>query len=237
MFRFFGNTNSVTIIRNGQVISAGDECGEKRTFDEVKKEHAHDIDSISIDCVCGSVTVMEKNTSNITVHFSGTATVVGDDLKFSAEVINRELRVKLKTRGNIIGGNLKINITIPSEKTFEKFSFESKSADLEILGRILTKEFEIETMSGDISGEVSFKNAFVKTMSGDIDLEIFAKDDVTLKSTSMSGDISVKLHNIGRVTLNTKCMSGDVINRHKESTDGYMAKIDASTMSGDIKIK
>lgn len=237
MFRIFGNTNSVTIIRNGQVISAGDECGEKRTFDEVKNEHANDVDSLSIDCVCGSVTVMEKNTSNITVHFSGTATVVGDDLKFSAEVVNRELRVRLKTKGNIIGGNLKINITIPSEKTFKKFSFESKSTDLEILGRVLTREFEAETMSGDVSGEVSFKNAFVKTMSGDIDLEILAKDDVTLRSTSMSGDISARLHNIGRVILNTKSMSGDVTNRHNESTDGYTANIDASTMSGDIKIK
>lgn len=234
---FFGN--SVFIMGNRKIISSSSECGvgEKRTFDETKTEKIVDIDSISIDSVSADVTVMVKNTPDITVHFSGWVSNMSGNVKFDTSVVERELQVKLYITGNMITGNLKINITVPSEMIFKSFTFNSKSADLEILDKLYAKRISINTMSGDVTGEMQFEDVFAKTMSGDIDIVAFAKDYTSMKLLTMSGDIDIKLNNFGKVMFRTKTMTGDIRNRFEQNNDGCTADIELSTMSGDIKIK
>lgn len=220
------------------ITSSGNDIGgKKRNYDETRTEKAADVDSISINSVSTDVTVMVKNTSDITVNFSGGLSENSCDIKFDTKVINRKLLVTLNMDGNIIGGNLKINITVPSEVIFKEFAFNSKSGDLEILGKLSAKQISVNTMSGDVSGEMQFENAFVKTISGDIDMEAFGKGFTSIKLHSISGDISLELNNFGNVSMKTKTVSGDVKNRFKQKSEGYTATLDVNTVSGDIKIK
>lgn len=76
----------------------------------------------------------------------------------------------------------------------------------------------------------------MKTMSGDVDIFINAISNVELEVSTMSGDIEAELQNIGHVNLSSSTMSGTTKNRHN-STVGYTANVDLSTMSGDIKIR
>lgn len=229
--RVFSGSN-VTIV-NGRVIS-GDGIGKTQKFDEKKVEDCSNIEKISIDSTFGDVHVYVSNSSKVEAHLYGEADIDGD-VTFDVQVVNRELRVTLKSTGNCFNGNLKLDVNVP-KKTFKVISAKSSSADITLNEGVSTDYLKVKTQSGDLETNATVNNISVSTMSGDVELYIDATQNINVEVSTMSGDVSAEFNNIGHINLSTSSMSGDVRNRHKESR-GYNADVDISTMSGDIRIR
>lgn len=224
--------NNVTIV-NGRVISGGG-TGKTQKFDERKVEDCSNIDKIAIDSTVGDVNVSVSNSSKLEAHFYGEADVDGD-VDFDVQVVNRELKITLQFTGNCFNGNLKLDITIP-KKTFKVISARSSSADITLNEGVSTDYLKVKTQSGDLETNATVNNVSISTMSGDVELCIDATQDISVDVSTMSGDVSAEFNNIGHINLSTRSMSGDVRNRHK-GNKGYVADVDISTMSGDIRIR
>lgn len=223
---------AVTIV-NGQVIMGGG-IGKPRKFDESKVQDCSNIDKIAIYSTFCDVNISVSNSSKIEAHFCGEAEVDGD-VNFDVQVVNRELRVSLKFAGNCFNGNLKLNVTVP-KKTFKVISVTSSSADITLNEGVLTDYLKVKTKSGDLETNATVKNVSVSTTSGDVELCINATQNINVEVSTTSGDVSAEFNNIGHINLSTSSKSGDVRNRHKGSK-GYIANVDISTTSGDIRIR
>lgn len=229
--RVFSGSN-VTIV-NGRVISGGG-IGKPQKFDERKVEDCSNVEKITIDSTFGDVYVYVSNSSKVETHLYGEADIDGD-INFDVQVVNRELRITLKSTGNCFNGNLKLDVSIP-KKTFKVISAKSSSADIILNEGVSTDYLKVKTQSGDLETNATVNNISVSTMSGDVELCIDATQDINVEVSTMSGDVSAEFNNIGHINLSTSSMSGDVRNRHKERR-GYNADVDISTMSGDIRIR
>ena len=229
--RVFSGSN-VTIV-NGRVISGGG-IGKTQKFDERKVEDCSNVEKITIDSTFGDVHVYVSNSSKVETHLYGEADIDGD-INFDVQVVNRELRITLKSTGNCFNGNLKLDVSVP-KKTFKVISAKSSSADITLNEGVSTDYLKVKTQSGDLETNATVNNISVSTMSGDVELFIDATQDINVEVSTMSGDVSAEFNNIGHINLSTSSMSGDVRNRHKESR-GYNAYVDISTMSGDIRIR
>lgn len=95
---------------------------------------------------------------------------------------------------------------------------------------------KVTTKSGDLKTQATFTQASITTMSGDVDFYIDATKDIMVQISTMSGDVSAEFCHIRHMNLSTRCMSGNVVNYHK-TENGYVAGVQISTMSGDIKIR
>lgn len=224
--------NNVTII-NGKVINGGDSISSKK-FDDRKEENARNVEKITIDSSIADVDVSVSNSEKVEAHFFGEASIDGD-IKFDVKRIFNEIIVTLNFSGTSFGDNLKLNVTIPA-KEFKQISIKTNSGDVQLRENVATSGLKIKTQSGDVETNSIFRHATLKTMSGDVDIFINAISNVELEVSTMSGDIEAKLQNIGHVNLSSSTMSGTTKNRHN-STVGYTADVDLSTMSGDIKIR
>lgn len=229
--RIFSKGN-VTIV-NGRGISGG-KIGKTQKFDERKVEDCSNVEKIAIDSKFCDVNVSVSNSSKVEAHFYGKANIDGD-VKFDVQVVNRELRITLKSTGNCFNGNLKLDVSVP-KKTFKVISSKSSSADITLNEGVSTDYLKVKTQSGDLETNATVNNISVCTKSGDVELCIDATQDINVEVSTMSGDVSAEFNNIGHINLSTSSMSGNVRNRHKESR-GYNADVDISTMSGDIRIK
>lgn len=229
--KVFSGSN-VTIV-NGRVISGG-RIGKLQNFDERKSEECSSVEKITIDSTFGDVNVSISNSSKIEAHFYGKANIDGD-VNFDVQVVNRELRITLKSTGNCFNGNWNLDVTIP-KKTFKVISVKSSSADITLNEGVSTDYLKVKTQSGDVETNATFNKVSVSTMSGDVELCIDATQDINVEVSTMSGDVSAEFNNIGHINLSTSSMCGGVRNRHKESR-GYNADVDISTMSGDIRIR
>lgn len=224
--------NNVTII-NGKVINGDDSISYKK-FDDRKEENAHNVEKITIDSRMADVDVSVSNSEKVEAHFFGEVSVDGD-VKFDVKRILNEIIVTLNFSETSFGGNLKLNVTIPS-KEFKQISIKTNSGDVQLRENVATSGLKVKTQSGDIETNSIFRHATLKTMSGDVDIFINAISNVELEVSTMSGDIEAELQNIGHVNLSSSTMSGTTKKRHN-STVGYTADVDLSTMSGDIKVR
>ena len=229
--RVFSGSN-VTIV-NGRVISGGG-IGKTQKFDERKVEDCSNVEKITIDSTFCDVHVYVSNSSKVETHLYGEADSDGD-INFDVQVVNRELRITLKSTGNCFNGNLKLDVSVP-KKTFKVIFAKSSSANITLNEGVSTDYLKVKTQSGDLETNATVNNISVSTMSGDVELCIDATQDINVEVSTMSGDVSVEFNNIGHINLSTSSMSGNVRNRHKESR-GYNADVDISTMSGDIRIR
>lgn len=229
--KIFSGSN-VSIV-NGRLVNGGGTCKTQK-YDEKKSEEANNVEKITIDSTFVDVNIVAHDLSDIVVHFYGHADVDGE-VKFDAMLVNRELKITLNYTGNCYNGNLKLDVSVP-HKTFKAISAKSSSANITLSEGVLTESLKVKTLSGDLETCATFTNVSVTTMSGDVELCINANKDIIVEISTMSGDVSTELNNIGQINLSTSSMSGDVKNRHKDRT-GYIADVDISTMSGDIKIR
>ena len=224
--------NNVTIV-NGRVISGGG-TGKFQKFDERKVEDCSNIEKIAINSTFVDVNVSVSNSSKVEAHFYGEANLDGD-VNFDVRVVNRELRITLEFTGNCFNGNLKLDVTLP-KKIFKVISARSSSADIILNQGVSTDYLKVKTQSGYFESNATVNNVSVSTMSGDVELCIDATQDINAKISTMSGDVSAEFNNIGYINLSTSSMSGNVRNRFK-GYNGYIADVDISTMSGDIRIR
>ena len=224
---FSGNNVVIRVINGGGI-------GNTQKFDERKSEECINVEKIAIDSTFCDVNVSVSNSSKAEAHFYGEAYIDGD-VSLDVQVVNRELKITLKSTGNCFNGNLKLDVSVP-QKTFKVISAKSLSADVILNEGVLTDYLKVKTQSGDLETNATFNNVSVSTMSGDVELCINATQDINVEISTMDGDVSLEFNNIGYINLSTNSMSGDVRNRHKGSR-GYNADVDISTMSGDISIK
>lgn len=229
--RVFSGSN--VIIANGRVISGGG-IGKTQEFDERKVEDCSNVEKITIDSTFGDVHVYVSNSSKVEAHLYGEADIDGD-INFDVQVVNRELRITLKSTDNCFNRNLKLDVSVP-KKTFKVISAKSSSADITLNEGVSTDYLKVKTQSGDLETNATVNNISVSTMSGDVELCIDATQNINVEVSTISGDVSAEFNNIGHINLSTSSMSGDVRNRHKESR-GYNVDVEISTMSGDIRIR
>ena len=214
-------------------INEGNSIYSKK-FNDIKEENASFIEKITIDSSMADVDVSVSNSEKVEAHFFGEFSVDGD-VKFDVKRILNEIIVTLNFSGASFGGNLKLNVTIPA-KEFKQIFIKTNSGDIRVRENIASSDLKIKTQSGDIKINSIFRHAILKTMRGDVDIFINAISNVELAVSTMSGDIEAELQNIGHVNLFSSTMSGTIKNHHN-STVGYTANVDLSTMSGDIKIR
>lgn len=228
---------------------------KSQEFDERKEEDASKIEKIIIDSTIANINVSVSDSSKVEAHFYGHANVDGD-IKFDVSVADDELEIVLNFTGTCYNSNLNLDITVP-EKKFKTITARSASADITLSEGLLADSLEVDTQSGNLKNNASFTSGFVttmsgdvklyieaeessslevSTMSGDVELHIEAEGNTSLKVSTMSGNVTTEFENVGYIALSTSSMSGDVRNKHNSQT-GYTAKVDISTMSGDITIR
>ena len=121
-----------------------------------------------------------------------------------------------------------------------KGSFEAVSGAMDITGSFL--EFDLASVSGGITARGSFKETDIETVSGDAELTA----DSSLCSVdfeSVSGDLTLNLPENTGFSLDFESVSGDFScsqatqkNGNKYVYEGGDVRIDAETVSGDVKI-
>lgn len=235
MFNINGSifSGSNVVIVNGRVVSGGGNVKTQK-FDERKLEDCSNIDKIVIDTTVGDVNVSVSNSSMVEAHFYGEANV-DKNIEFDVQVVNRELRITIYFTGNCYSNNLKLDITIP-KKTFKVIFAKSLSGDITLNEGVSTGYIKVKIQSGDLDTKATVNDVSVSTMSGDVNLYIDATQDINVDVSTMSGDVLVEFNNIAHINLSTSSMSGDIKNYHKEGK-GYMADVNISTMSGDIRVR
>lgn len=205
---------------------------KNQKVDERKFEDASKVERITIDSTFVDVNISVSEQSKVEAHLYGQSNAESE-IEFDVGLVNHKLRITVKTDSFI--GNLKLDITVPS-KVFKSISVKTSSADVFFHENISTELLEVETMSGDLNTNATFNSAYITSMSGDIDLCTNAQNDITAKASTMSGDVSAEFNNIGYIDASANSMSGDVKNHHKDQS-GHYAKVNISTMSGDIRIR
>ena len=229
--KVFSGSN-VTIV-NGRVIN-GDGIGKTQKFNKRKSEDCKNFDKIAIDSTFGSVHIFVSNSSKVEAHLYGEANIDGD-INFDAHVINRELRITLKSTGNFFGGNLNLDVSVP-KKMFKAISAKSLSASFTLDEGVETNSLKVKTQSGYLESNAIAYNISVSTMSGYVELYINATHDINVDVSTMSGYVSAEFHNIRQLNLSTSSVSGNTRNCYKESS-GFIADVDISTISGNIRIR
>lgn len=227
----FSGTNVTSV--NGRVISSSG-IGKLQKFDEKTVEYCSNVDKIAINSTISDVNVSVSNSSKIEAHFYGKAIIDGD-VNFDVRVVNRELRITLLYTGNCFNGNLRLDITVP-QRTFKVITAKSSSADITLNEGVSTNYLKVKTLSGDLETSATANSISVSTLSGDVELYIDAVQDISVEVSTKSGDVSAEFSNIRHINLSTSSISGDVRNRHKGNR-GFIADVDISTTSGDIKIR
>lgn len=179
------------------------------------------------------VNISLSNSSKIEVHLYGQANI-DRDFKFDVGVVNRELRITLRSTGNCNSSSLNLDVTVP-HKTFKIITVNTLLADI-ILGEGVSTDYvKVKTQSRYLASKATFVKSSIETMNGDIYIYINAKENISAVISTINGDASAEFDNVGDLNLYTNSLNGDVKNRHK-CKSGYTANVNISTINGDIKI-
>ena len=96
---------------------------------------------------------------------------------------------------------------------------------------------EMNTTSGDAETKGAFREIRMNTTSGDLDLELTEAGKTDIAVQSVSGDISVRLPaDVRTISAGLKSVSGDIRRRGVEIAEDAPVRVDAKTVSGDLKI-
>lgn len=173
--------------------------------------------------------ITEKKSSD-SISIKNNRVSIGKDNNFS--FCNRRVNVI------IVDGEVIVNRNVGNVETY--ISSESSNIELIVPKKSQIQNFKIETMSGDVTIEdLILQELIVKTMSGDITLNDI--DLLFAKLKTMSGDVAVKiLESIMNYRTYLNSMSGTVLQESIEKASSIMLsekhKLEATTMSGDIKV-
>ncbi len=235
--------NNVTInnitIGNGQVVNEAFidnlnnmQKGQNKKINERKLEDARKVESIIINSTFVKVDVSVSDSQNVEAHLYGYAS---GDIKFDFRLVNKQLQISVKSLEGCYNCNLNLDVIIP-KKLFESITVESGTADITLHKGVVTDSLEVTTKAGKLETQATFTQASITTLSGDVDFYIDATKNIKVQINTMSGDVSAKFNHIRHMNISTRSKSGDVVNYHK-TENGYVANVQISTMSGDIRIR
>ncbi len=227
------NGNSVRHI--GDNIINGSTLTETKEFDERKSVDCCNIDQISVKSAVIDISVSSSSSSKAEIHLYGKAATDGN-ISLDVQAENRELKIKVKQKGNYFDGKLKLDITIP-RKLFTAISAKSETADITLKEGVSANSLKVKTETGKVKSDVTFKDASIKTETGGVDLNVNAKNDINVEISTETGNISANLYNVSHISLHAKAELGDVINRHKGCIIGYNAYVNVSSTTGSIEIQ
>lgn len=147
-------------------------------------------------------------------------------------------------KSNQVSGDFKIN----SNMTLGEISLLTTSGEIEI-NKLITKEYELRSVSGDIKIEEISGSGEGKTTSGEIEIGI-KKIDKYARYSSVSGDVSLEIIDDISFEFDGNSVSGDISSNLPISFNGNREKsahievgkspfkeIIINTTSGDIKIR
>ena len=117
----------------------------------------------------------------------------------------------------------------------DRLKISSVSGDLSWRGN--ANSLSMNTTSGDVEAAGSFPDAVLNTTSGDISLDLASAEPAEIRVSAVSGNIDLRLpRDVREVAAALKSVSGDVRLRGVEQTENAPIRIDAHTVSGDLKI-
>jgi DUF4097 and DUF4098 domain-containing protein YvlB len=182
------------------------------------------------------------------VNVSGDTQIQGIAAEISSSTVSGEnivKNVKGKLKISAVSGNLVLTghkgrieaNCVSGDMEFSDIESELKTESVSgdvILTNAKLSGFNAETVSGDIifSGEFLDKSEIsLETVSGDIVLKIQNEIGLEYSLSSFSGDLMINLPN-GKNIIKSKKLSGSFDSKGKQKVS-----VDASTLSGDIKIE
>lgn len=140
-------------------------------------------------------------------------------------------------RGSSAAAEMRLQ-TVSGDVTFtgkdSSLELNTVSGDSRVDG--LRERIRVESVSGDVqlqATNVTDLNA--QSVSGDIQLQLSLADNARLKLNAHSGDVILSLPADSRFELDSSSFSGDVYNDFDKT--GGSARIDATTFSGDLRIR
>ncbi len=96
---------------------------------------------------------------------------------------------------------------------------------------------EIKSTSGDVDAVGSVRSIRMSTTSGDLSLELQEAQEAEIQASAISGDIDLKVpQSVREVAANLKSISGDVRCRGVDLVEEAQVRVNANTVSGDLKI-
>lgn len=223
--------NHVTINGRGVVEPS---IGESKTFDEKKSENSDKIEKIKINSESVNIHISGSNSSKVTAHLHGKATVDGQ-FYLDFELSNSELKITVRYTGNYYIGGLSLDITVPY-KIFKVIFAKTISASITLDDTVSTNFLKLKTTSGSINTSSEFSTSIISSISGTVELFINARQNITTNISTVSGYVSAEFNNISYINLNTESISGKVRNIHKPQ-GRYTADVKISTISGSISIR
>lgn len=231
------NSKGITIINDRVVNEKENKNSKLKVFNEKISEDANKVDKIVINSAFVDINVSLSNSSKVETHCYGYVDI-DKDINFDVKLVNRELIIKVEYSGNCWNPDLRLDINVPFQKTFKLIYVNTMSGDIFLNEKVSTENLKIKTQSGNLETVyANLKNVSIETMSGKVKFIIKATTDIDVDINTISGEVNAQLHNISQIiNISTNSMSGHIINRYRESSDGYTANIKISTMSGDIRI-
>lgn len=110
------------------------------------------------------------------------------------------------------------------------------SGSISFSNEIKTKNLSTNVVSADVTGSIVVDYININSVSGDIDLNVKSMNDLSVRSNSVSGDVNLKLENVCIKERNISTVSG-IQNILHENSGNYNARLDISTISGDVTIQ
>lgn len=191
---------------------------------------------IRIDSAIADVHVTCSNSSKIEIHLHGSIDCEDDvDFEIQGDEENDEIRIKLRFAGSCYCSDLQLDVIIP-HKFFKLISVKTLSANIVIAKEVLTERIEVKTRHGRVAVDATFRKTEITTFNGNIELYTEAQKDIEVKIVTVSGNIMGEFRRIGQLELLMSKTKGVVRNSHKREA-GHAAKVEISTICGDVTIR
>ena len=199
---------------------AGRATAEGKQVDETRSASPNG--RVSISNLAGSVKVLGWDRNELSV--KGT---IPDECSLeitgSESRINVEVKWPERSRHHLRGDDQQSNITVSLPKGSE-VSVNTVSADIDLSG--VLGDLSLESVSGEMKARDSAGTIEFKSVSGDVTILAPSKD---VQGEAVSGDVTIDGPS-GEVQISS--VSGDV-----EVTGGPFARMEASTVSGDVSFR
>lgn len=189
----------------------------------------------------GNVNIINSGVENVEVETSS------GKINISEELLTKKVKLQTTT-GDIDIGAVEVSeelevktssgkIDIGEVISCKKVKIQTTTGDIGIDAGMVHDELEVKTSSGKLKAYLTCANSFVNTTTGDVEMRFNAKQDVKVKISTSSGKVITNFANISCMNLSTKSTCGEVKNCYRDSSSGYTANVDISTVTGNIEVK
>ncbi len=240
-----GTTLSVRIV--DQARKSIDEAGEKLRGNEFSLNGLLSFIGKAIGSVASSITV----SWNVYVDMPA---VQLSEMNLNAKSGDVEIKAQLPERLTVRTMSGDIEVEADSGIPAETVNIGAMSGEIEFAGN--AAQIICSSMSGDVTARGRFTSAELKSTSGDVELNGEAE---TLRMNSVSGDITGEIRSAEIRSIEARSTSGDVeidlapgtdsvhasvstvsgsaSNRIPDGGAGALLKIQAASVSGDVRIR